>query len=162
MEKILMLNSLIDAAINNLIQFYNISSHLVHSGEKGGFREYFVNQMIRPFLPKHFGISSGIIMDYSGRQSRQSDVIIYDTRLMPPILEAEGRGVFPIECVLYVIEVKSKLSSTDFDQIGLAASVLCPLRDRDDKFNPNGMIIKTPSNTKNGIVTYPLYSVFAY
>ncbi len=36
-----MLKSLVKAAINNLTEFYHLTSDVSHSGEKGGFREYF-------------------------------------------------------------------------------------------------------------------------
>lgn len=157
-----MLSQLIDASVKNLMEFYKISSIVGHSGEKGGFREYFVNQMVRPYIPAHFGISSGIVMDYRCKQSSQSDIIIYDKRLMPPILQAEGRGIFPVECTLMVIEVKSKLSSTHFEDIGLAASKLAPERLGDGTINPNGLHIATPARTPDQKTSYPLYAVFAY
>ena len=157
-----MLKKLVDSGIKNLKEFYEITSSVEHSGEKGGFREYFVNQLIRPFIPEHFGISSGIVIDADGRQSSQSDVIIYDRRLMPPILKAEGRGIFPIESVLTIIEVKSKLCSSHLLDIALAASKISPRFESDGTKNPNGMIIKTPGTTKDGIIRYPSFTVFAY
>jgi hypothetical protein len=76
---------------------------------------------------------------------------------MPPIFEIEGKGIFPIDNVLGVIEVKSKLSSADYPQILQAAEKLIP-RSR----SPKGMHIATPGTASSGIVTYPSYSVFAF
>lgn len=157
-----MLKSLIKAATNNLMEFYSITSDISHSGEKGGFREYFVNQLIRPFIPEHFGISSGIVIDSRGKQSSQSDVIIFDKRLMPPILQAEGKGIFPVECVLSVLEVKSKLCSSHLNDIILASTKVAPENLKGGKHNPNGLHLATRARTHDGIVPYPLYSVFAY
>jgi hypothetical protein len=157
-----MLESLIRAAVSNLQEFYRITADVSHPGEKGGFREYFVNQLIRPFIPQHFGISSGIVMDHRGRQSSQADVIIYDNRLMPPILQAEGRGIYPVECVLLVIEVKSVLRSNHFSDIVLASARIAPETLSNRTINQHGMYIRTRARTPDGVVPYPMYSVFAY
>jgi hypothetical protein len=156
------LENAIKAATCGLEAYYKLTASIDHNGEKGGFREYFVNQMIRPLLPVHFGLSSGIIMDRNGRQSRQCDVIVYDTRLMPPILRTEGRGVFPIDCVLYVIEVKSKLSSSHLAEAAESASRISARYLADNTENLSGMEILNPGRTPDKIVTYPLYSIFAF
>jgi len=157
-----MLKSLIENAVNNLKSFYQITSEIDHNGEKGGFREYFVATLLRPLLPDHFGISTGIIIDYEGRQSCQTDIIIFDKRLMSPIWEVESRGIYPIDSVLAVIEVKSKFSSTYCPQVIESARRIGAIHRKDGKKNEKGMHIATPGTTKDQTVVYPLYSIFAY
>ncbi len=45
--------------------------------------------------------------------STQMDIILYDKSIVPPILFDESTGIFPIEAVLYTIEVKTKLNVTE-------------------------------------------------
>jgi hypothetical protein len=101
-----MYGSLLDARINDLWTFYKASGAVTHSGEKGQQREAFLARLLESILPPHFGIGTGIIVDRFGKQSLQTDLIIYDRRLIPPLLEHRGRGIYPIDAVLRVLEVK--------------------------------------------------------
>lgn len=158
-----MLQKAIITATEHMRRLYELSGGVKQDGEKGAFREFFVTQLIRPFMPPHFGIGSGIVMDYYERQSRQSDVIIYDRRLLPPILLAGDRGIFPIDSVLAVIEVKSCLKASYYGAIVDAARRISP---HDDNNNPQGLRIKIEGKLvgENGQpqAIYPLYAIFAY
>jgi hypothetical protein len=109
-----MLRDVIIAAAENMARLYELSGGVAHDGEKGAFREFFLAEIIRPFVPKHFGVGSGVIVDAYGNQSKQSDVVIYDNQLIPPILLSGDRGIFPIDSVLVVVEVKSTLKSSHY------------------------------------------------
>lgn len=158
-----MLQKAIRTATEHMRDLYELSGGVKQDGEKGAFREFFVAQLIRPFMPPHFGIGSGIVGDFWERQSRQSDVIIYDRRLLPPILLAGDRGIFPIDSVLAVIEVKSCLVARDYRLIVDAARHISP---HDENNNPQGLFIKTlgkiVGEKGQRQATYPLYAVFAY
>jgi len=153
-----MLIEAIRAVTKNMCAMYELSGGVEQDVEKGAFREFFVAQLIRPFMPPHFGIGSGVLVDYYERQSRQSDVIIYDRRLLPPILLAGDRGIFPIDSVLAVIEVKSCLKASDYSLLEDASRRVSPYSED----NPQGLHIKTKARTPNGKARYPLYAVFAY
>lgn len=146
----------------NMKNFYELSGGVEHDGEKGAFREFFLTQLIQPLIPQHFGVGSGVVEDSKGMQSRQTDIIIYDRRLLPPIFLAGNRGIFPIDSVLCVIEVKSKLKASHYKDIAEAARFFYPK----SKDNPNGLHIAIPGNIEEGKgvrqATYPLFSVFAY
>jgi hypothetical protein len=101
-----MLIKSISTYTTNMKNLYELSGGVEHDGEKGAFREFFLTQLIRPLIPYHFGVGSGVIQDSIGTQSRQTDVVIYDRRLLPPIFLAGDRGIFPIDSVLCVIEVQ--------------------------------------------------------
>lgn len=150
------------AALENMIKHYELSGGFTHDGEKGAFREFLIAEIIRPLMPLHFGVSSGIVVAADGRQSRQTDVIIYDRRLLPPILIAGDRGIFPIDSVLAVLEVKSVLKAGHYEGLVEASRRFCP----PSKENPKGLTIVTPGTLRlekdvPGTI-WPLYAVFAY
>jgi len=153
-----MLKKIIESNIVTTLDLFNISGNIEHDVEMGGFREFFINSLIRPLIPYHFGIASGIIIDAYGHQSGQCDLIIFDKRLMPPIWEAEGRGIYPIDSVLAVIEVKSTLATKDFNAICSNAKKLSP----NTTANPNGMRIARPGQLDDDRTIYPLVCIFAY
>lgn len=79
-----------------------------HNGLVGTLREIVVNQLLQPFLPPSMGIASGAVIDHTGKQSRQCDLIVYNRETLPPVLLKE-MGLVPLESALAVIEVKSNL-----------------------------------------------------
>ena len=152
------LRKAIEARANSMLEMYNLSGGVANDTEKGAFREFFLSALIQPLMPKQFGVGSGVVVDAEGRQSGQSDVVLYDTRRLPPVFLAGDRGVFPVDSVLAVVEVKSTLESRDYDQIVPASrriGLLC-------ETNPDGMRIATPGKGEDNTTTYPLYAVFAY
>lgn len=153
-----MLRDAIITAANNMSRLYELSGGISHKGEKGAFREYFMAELIRPCIPSHFGVGSGIVVDAYERQSKQSDIIIYDRRKMPPIMLRGDRGIFPIDCVLAVIEVKSILEARDYKDLVDAGRRFFP----NDKDNPNGLHIAIPGKLEDHNTVYPLYAVFGY
>ncbi len=83
---------------------------LPHAGLVGSENELVLSDLLRQFLPPRFGIeTSGIVIDHRGRESRQTDIIIYDAWKFPNYL----RKVFPIELVYGVIEVKTTITSSE-------------------------------------------------
>lgn len=157
-----MLKDIIKARFNHIIDLFDLTAQIDHTVEKGGFREYFVSQLIRPLIPNHFGIGTGIIIDHRGRQSPQIDLLIYDRRTLQPIFEADNRGIYPIDSVIAVIEIKTKLTSTDLRT--LEKTALCFLPGE----HPESLYIVTPGTMENPddpihpLTKYPIYSIFAY
>jgi hypothetical protein len=88
---------------------------LGHRGLAGQLRELVVRELLRPIAPHCIGFGTGKIVDHVGGESRQIDLIIYDKRMMPPLLFAldEPLGLYPIEACLYAIEVKTKATARD-------------------------------------------------
>ena len=84
---------------------------LRHKGLKGTLREIVVRDLLRPFLPADIGVGTGEIITHDDHHSRQLDVVIYDKRILPPILLEEAVGLFPIESALFAVEVKSTLTA---------------------------------------------------
>lgn len=157
-----MLREAIIAATDNMRKLYELSGGVKNDGEKGAFREFFIVSLIRPLMPRHFGVGSGVVVSSNEQQSRQTDVIIYDRRLLPPVLLAGDRGIFPIDSVLGVVEVKSTLKASHYGTLVDAARRFWPPSDN----NPNGLPIATPGRNKDETgreeTIWPLYGVFAY
>lgn len=91
-------------------------SQLDHPGLVGKVRQILVEMLLVPVLPDGFRIGAGKVTDSNGSLSAETDVIIYDRRSVPPVLYDEKHGLFPIESVYYVIEVKSRLSAAEFEK----------------------------------------------
>jgi len=84
---------------------------LRHQGLKGTLREIVVRDLLRPFLPADIGAGTGLVITADDRQSRQLDIVIYDKRILPPILLEGAVGLFPVESALFTVEVKSTLTA---------------------------------------------------
>lgn len=98
------------------------SSQINHALLKGQHREKIViKQYLEKYLPLKYGISSGIVIDSHGHQSKQQDIIIYD-KFNTMHLSGENRNddeqvYIPIENVFAVIEVKSNLTNEELEDV---------------------------------------------
>jgi hypothetical protein len=110
--------------VKALIEKSKSLSGLSHKETKGVLRELFVTEALRPFLASNCDIGSGIIINQRGAQSHQTDIIIYDNRILPPFIKQQNLGVFPVESVLATIEVKSYLQKGDITKAEADAKVL--------------------------------------
>lgn len=153
-----MLRLAVEAHTKHALELYELSGGVAHDAEKGAFREFFLSGLLRPLLPDHFAVGSGVVVDGEERQGAQTDIIVYDKRLLPPILLAGERGLFPIDSVLAVVEVKSTLRAGDYDQVVAASRRLSP----NSVANPDGMRIMTPGRGTDQTTLYPLCALFAY
>lgn len=90
-----------------------MASKLTHQGVKGSVLEILLSQLFRPLLPSDIGVGTGqIIESFSDTMSPQIDIVIYNKSILPPVLVDGNLGLFPIESVLYTIEVKTTLTPT--------------------------------------------------
>jgi len=90
------------------------SKDIHHSASKGSFRENIVDSIIRPFLPKIYGLSGGECFSKDNQISKQLDLIIYDELYSYKIPYSDNFIQFPCESIYGNIEVKSYLSKGDF------------------------------------------------
>ena len=82
-----------------------------HPGEIGDQREHLVIDFLKQFIPKRFGIiQQGTVIDSSGKQSGNIDIVIYD-KLVTPIFEYEESKLIPCEGVVAIGEVKTSIDS---------------------------------------------------
>ena len=97
----------------------------VHQGLRGEILEILIRELFKPLLPADIGVGTGqIVNKYTEKVSSQEDIILYDRSILPPILFNETSGFFPIESVLYTIEVKTTLTATELSNSHLAAKKL--------------------------------------
>lgn len=99
------------ANIQKAKAFYEATKEVDHHGMQGSLRENFLEDVLRPLLPKDVGVTSGKLIDHRGNQSNECDIIIYNENLLQPIFKKTKNDFVPIESVYYVIEVKSTLTA---------------------------------------------------
>lgn len=86
-----------------------------HPGEKGRSLEHVVTTLLRSFLPKEYGLSTGFVVYHTPdgpRLSTQLDIIIYDAIRSSPLITLETCDVLPLEAVYGYVEVKATLTSS--------------------------------------------------
>ena len=107
--------------------FVNSEGKLIHPGEFGVYREGIIKNFLSPFLPTRLAIGSGFIITSKNRISTQCDIIVYDKEHTPLIENSEQR-FFPVECVVGVIEVKSKLTKSTLKEALIKLTAIKDLR----------------------------------
>lgn len=88
-----------------------INSLFEHQGLKGEGNEAVLRELLIKFIPKRYGVGTGVVIDQYGKPSRQIDIIIYDTFLYPSLLSLTSVHLFPVDLVYATIEVKTTLTS---------------------------------------------------
>lgn len=86
------------------------STHPLSAGEN---RESLVADFLRNYLPKVFGIDTGIILSTSGEFSTQADLVIVDQDYNAPLYPTQANKVWLVESVYALIEVKTYLRPSD-------------------------------------------------
>lgn len=130
--------------------FLDDNGKLKHPAEFGVYREKIIKNLIQPFLPSRLGIGTGFIITSNNKTSTQCDLIIYEKN-NTPIIENEEQRFFPIECVVGVIEVKSRLDKTKLKEALIKLTEIKKLRENvftniytykdgreNEPFNPKG------------------------
>lgn len=110
--------------------------------DEGRFKEIILMNYLKRILPKNVSVGTGFVRS-NGEITKQIDIIIYDNTY--PLLFSEGDFVVCAgECVLGIIEVKTKIQASKITEIINTA-------------NNNGKIIYDCSMPKigfNGIFSY--------
>jgi hypothetical protein len=83
-----------------------------HPGVKGEGNEKVLRDFLTKFIPKQYGIDTGIVIDRDGNSSGQCDVVIYDDLSYPAFFFLTASHFFPIDTVRVVIEVKTTIDSS--------------------------------------------------
>lgn len=88
-----------------------INSLFYHQGVKGAGNEGVLRELLTRFIPKKYGVGTGVVIDRHGNQSRQCDIVIYDNFLYPSLLSMATVHLFPVDIVYATIEVKTTLNA---------------------------------------------------
>lgn len=100
---------------DKLMKDFVLSAEVNHNGNKGSYRESALKDfLVKGRLPERYGIGSGEIVGPIQNVSKQSDLIIYDKINGFSLIYSEQIQVYPIECVVGIIEVKSSLNKAEF------------------------------------------------
>jgi hypothetical protein len=86
------------------------STHHLSAGEN---REEIVARFLRDYLPKAFGVETGLVLAKSGEFSNQADLLIVDHLYNAPLYPGESNRLWPVEAVYALIEAKTTLSPSD-------------------------------------------------
>ncbi|EOG5413242.1 DUF6602 domain-containing protein [Cronobacter sakazakii] len=148
--------ALLRGKISAAISEARAAAVLTHQGVKGTVLEILLSKLFRPLLPADIGVGTGHIIDaYGNPPSHQIDIIIYNKAILPPVLVDETIGLFPIESVLYTIEVKTTLTASGLKSSNISAEkVNKNFKYLSGKFDEEG-------NTINHQVSHPRSIVFA-
>lgn len=112
------------------IDFEESSRLVQHLGEKGKGQENVLKRILQRYIPQRFGIDSGFIYDWTGKRSKQLDVIIFDKTHSPVFEVLDGVRYYPCETVVAAGEVKSKITSKEDMREALAKIKSAKLLDR--------------------------------
>lgn len=88
-----------------------INSLFEHQGLKGEGNEAALRELLTKFIPKRYGVGTGVVIDRHGNPSKQCDIVIYDTFLYPSLLSLTSVHLFPVDLVYATIEIKTTLTS---------------------------------------------------
>lgn len=95
-----------------------ISDIASHPGTKGDETELDWLHMLEEFLPRRYGVAKAFVVDSSGHQSDQIDVVIHDRHFSPLLFEVGGAKYIPAESVYAAFEVKQELDKGNLEYAG--------------------------------------------
>lgn len=146
--------SLVRARIASAIEQARHTSLLTHQGVKGAILETLIGQLFTPLLPADIGVGTGLIIEsYEGSLSNQIDIVLYDRSILPPILYDGKLGIFPIESVLYTIEVKTTLTANDLETAHESAKRLATkFHYQPGRTNAHGKPVQQPVERARSVV----------
>lgn len=139
----------------------SINSLFHHQGVKGSGNEAVLRELLTKFIPKRFGIGTGVVIDRDGTQSRQCDIVIFDALLYPSLLSLSNVHFFPVDIVYATIEVKTTLTSSSMKEALANITSVKQLN-----FIPDQFVASEARSGHFSVVSYtptpPLGFIFAY
>lgn len=133
-----------------------------HPGAKGNSFEEIVREFIKKYLPKNLEIMTGFIIDSTGKQSKQMNIIIADAAKTPIFYEKSNLRVVPVETVYSVIEVKARLDNPELQKVFDNMKSVRVLEKR-AYYKPSGAITYSDSMYVKEWDIWPInYFVFAF
>lgn len=104
-----------------IIQQLRSEVHLInrlldHPGLQGEENEAILRNLIQRFIPNTYGVGTGVVIDHTGQQSNQCDIVIYDAVAYPALFALTSVHLFPVELVYATIEVKTTLDAAKAEE----------------------------------------------
>ncbi len=119
----------------------SLSTGIGHRGMEGEIRELAMKECVEPFLTQSYSCGNGKVIDSYQSISDQIDLVVYHRKVAPPILISRDLGLFPVECVRYVFEIKSTLTATE-------------VKDANKKFRSISTLRSFPRTGTDGNITH--------
>ncbi|ENY3838962.1 DUF6602 domain-containing protein, partial [Vibrio vulnificus] len=80
------IKEVVNSKVNYLKSSFEANNLVHHQGVKGSLNEILLKEIIKDVVPSKYKFANGVIQDRSGKQSNESDLIIYDDEILPSIL----------------------------------------------------------------------------
>lgn len=108
------LPEILSRAENRMWTEFNDAGAFANTGDIGEARERALAQFLSERLPSRYMVKRGEVIDASGAQSGQTDILIYDGSMVTPLLTRDsGLVLLPAEALLATVEVKSNLTAEE-------------------------------------------------
>lgn len=114
----------------------------LHSGEKGETTESNWIEWFRMYLPNRYKVDKGVVIDSTGKQSEQIDLIIYDAQYSYLVFRQKDKLLIPAESVYAVFEVKQTLNKKYIEYAGNKAKSVRKLERTSTQIKHAGGTIK--------------------
>lgn len=97
----------------------DVRAGLDHGATKGASNESVVRKFLQSRLPRSIGVTNGQVVDSRGGISKELDAILYDRERTPMLFTSadEAHNTVPVEGVVGVVEVKTRLTKRDLDGV---------------------------------------------
>lgn len=129
------------------IEFEGIAKEISHKQTAGEARESALRGLLEKYLSRRVGVDRGFVIDAHGGESKQIDVVIYDTSV-GTVFDVSGAKHFPCESVIAVGEVKSDISSTS--KLQDALDKIRSVKELDRSNNGKNLMISGPGVSLEG------------
>lgn len=105
-------------AVKALNAQYEMTNVLGHNATAGSARERLVQDFLIAHLPEMTSVVSGMIVDSSGRRSKQQDIVLM-LKSMPRLPFASGHDLIFQEGTVATIEIKTGITPSALEAIAL-------------------------------------------
>lgn len=103
-------------SLNRVLSLAQMFGYVEDDGVMGVLRESLIEAFLEPLLMPPYRAGTGVIIDSKGNQSGQCDIIIWDDSIFRPLYTARCAGIYLIESVVAILEIKSTLKKEHFRQ----------------------------------------------
>ncbi|MEA2378458.1 MAG: hypothetical protein QOD13_2365 [Thermoleophilaceae bacterium] len=107
-----------------------------HKGEQGRENEAALARLLGSFVPRRFGIGTGLVIDASDRTSRQMDLVVFEQSDEPAVLAQTTQLLYPVEAVVACIEVKTTIRKDELEDCARKKASISELEPR--RTHPDG------------------------
>jgi hypothetical protein len=105
-------------AVKALTAQYEMTKVLDHNATAGSVRECLVQDFLIAHLPEMTSVVSGMIVDSSGRRSKQQDIVLM-LKSMPRLPFASGHDLIFQEGAVATVEIKTEITPSVLEVIAL-------------------------------------------